>query len=427
MKYQIYIDDKDVTEFLIQLPIVWRRKSFQNRGLYLDINKFQFDNSSLYFSPDSNNSLFDSTDYNNNVVTLYYGSQKILENIIKTVNISDDGMYADIETMPKLSKYIDIKPEYDTWQKGNSGKVFPAGEYTTINSYPFETPAYAVKHLLEMCNFSDIDADTFARTTAKYVAVSAYIELFTIDGGVTLQAVLNLITEQLLLYIYPNLDGSIGMQHNFDFDNQVELTVENIISMQFLSEIQSYNDYYIEYDLFGWLRDREKDNVGYDYTKAITATANAGGGEVTVTSAAHGRTQGDIVSITGTTDYNGDFEIQSVATNTFNIIAAYTSSQTGNWYYRNIFKVFEVYDNIIKIANSASAEYIGELKINQNKRERKGIKIIIHIDNLQIIDFYTEILMTYFRHNWTQKSFEIFGIGIDIEKSQLNIEAYEIL
>lgn len=53
--------------------------------------------------------------------------------------------------------------------------------------------------------------------------------------------------------------------------------------------------------------------------KTITAFADAGGGQVTVTSVNHNIPTGNSVDITGTTSYNGNFQITNVTTNTFEI------------------------------------------------------------------------------------------------------------
>jgi len=66
-------------------------------------------------------------------------------------------------------------------------------------------------------------------------------------------------------------------------------------------------------------------------TGDITAFADAGGGEVTVTSAAHGRSNGERVEISGTTNYNGTFTIEDVTTDTFNIVDTWVATETGVW------------------------------------------------------------------------------------------------
>lgn len=54
-------------------------------------------------------------------------------------------------------------------------------------------------------------------------------------------------------------------------------------------------------------------------TAAITVFADAGDGQVTVTSAGHGLSNGDWVTITGTTNYQGVFQVANVDTDTFEI------------------------------------------------------------------------------------------------------------
>ncbi len=54
-------------------------------------------------------------------------------------------------------------------------------------------------------------------------------------------------------------------------------------------------------------------------TGAITAYVNGGGGKVTVSDAAHGLSNGDIITIRGTTNYNGVFTVSDVTTDAFNI------------------------------------------------------------------------------------------------------------
>jgi hypothetical protein len=67
-------------------------------------------------------------------------------------------------------------------------------------------------------------------------------------------------------------------------------------------------------------------------TGLVTVFANAGGGQVTVTSAGHGLATGDIVSITGTTNYNDIYQISNAQTNTFEITETWAGDDaTGTW------------------------------------------------------------------------------------------------
>lgn len=65
-------------------------------------------------------------------------------------------------------------------------------------------------------------------------------------------------------------------------------------------------------------------------TGIITAFADAGGGQVTVTSAGHGLSNGDIVWLLDDT-YTGKYTISNVATDTFEITTTFSGTSTGSW------------------------------------------------------------------------------------------------
>ena len=70
----------------------------------------------------------------------------------------------------------------------------------------------------------------------------------------------------------------------------------------------------------------------FETGKTISAYADATGGFTTATDAGHGRANGDTVTIAGTTNYNGEFTISSVATNTFNIEKTYVANDATGTY-----------------------------------------------------------------------------------------------
>jgi len=89
---------------------------------------------------------------------------------------------------------------------------------------------------------------------------------------------------------------------------------------------------------FYWYRDDGAGNW-LDLTifanAAITIFADSAtspGVKTTVTSVAHGLSNGDQVNITGTTSYNGNFEISNVTIDTFDITVVFVADDaTGNW------------------------------------------------------------------------------------------------
>jgi len=69
--------------------------------------------------------------------------------------------------------------------------------------------------------------------------------------------------------------------------------------------------------------------VGSSLAGSITGITDAGGGEIQVAVTSHGMVTGDYCFITGTTSYDGLYEVTKVNDNAFKVTATYTSSQTG--------------------------------------------------------------------------------------------------
>lgn len=65
---------------------------------------------------------------------------------------------------------------------------------------------------------------------------------------------------------------------------------------------------------------------------SITAFADQGNGRVRVTTAVHGRSAGQYVTISGTTNYNGTYQIKQVPnSDAFDITVAFVATETGTW------------------------------------------------------------------------------------------------
>lgn len=80
--------------------------------------------------------------------------------------------------------------------------------------------------------------------------------------------------------------------------------------------------------------------VDAESTDSITAFANGGGGKVDVTSVGHGLNTGDVVEITGTTNYNGTFTVIRQTADIFEITDTWVSDDaTGTWTKEGIFQI----------------------------------------------------------------------------------------
>lgn len=93
-------------------------------------------------------------------------------------------------------------------------------------------------------------------------------------------------------------------------------------------------------------------------TGSITAYADAGGGQVDVTSVGHGLSDGMTVTISGTTNYNGTFEIVFVSVDNFEIAATWNGDDaTGDWATSGADVVLPLgtAGNLVKILAEASA------------------------------------------------------------------------
>ena len=69
-----------------------------------------------------------------------------------------------------------------------------------------------------------------------------------------------------------------------------------------------------------------------EQTGAITAVSDAGGGQIDLDSTAHGFVAGNRITVSGTTDYNATYTVDSVPdADTIRVTATWTSDQTGTW------------------------------------------------------------------------------------------------
>ena len=95
-------------------------------------------------------------------------------------------------------------------------------------------------------------------------------------------------------------------------------------------------------------------------TGAITAFADYAGtvtGTTLVTSATHGLLNGNIVTILGTTNYNGAYAITKVDANTYYIVKAFVADDaTGNWYKPNSLRASANAAGVYRIEVSLTGE-----------------------------------------------------------------------
>jgi hypothetical protein len=70
----------------------------------------------------------------------------------------------------------------------------------------------------------------------------------------------------------------------------------------------------------------------FEISRNITAVADAGGGNITITSTGHALYAGDVITIAGTTSYNGTFTVVTrTDANNFTVTATFVATETGTF------------------------------------------------------------------------------------------------
>lgn len=120
---------------------------------------------------------------------------------------------------------------------------------------------------------------------------------------------------------------------------------------------------------------------------AITAFADGGSGTVTVTLANHGLNTGDKVVISGTTNYNGTFTLNSVTQNTFNITDTWVSNDGTGFC-------------VAIIAEHYISSKLGGSRISSLKKPRKITTYYAPVSNYSL----TQYERLNFETSWTTRT-----------------------
>jgi len=362
LKNEIFINDNDITDYVSHENFVNLKLSKANgqEGLKLPVNQITINNQGGEFTPGSGNSILDSDNYYNDIIKVNYNNQTVISDPIRKVSLTDKALKVNVEFYSEIQKYFDSFIEYVSWRRGNIDFQFPIAEYTTKNGYYFETPAYAIKHLLLIAGIDEayIDTDTFTRAHDYFTTNAVYIEIFANNFDLSLATVVNLIIEKCRCFLWFE-KGLIKFQAGNDYDNTVDIEIDNILDINNQSSLAAFNDYYIETDNWGWETDADNNDIGLPY--------------------------------------------------------------------RDILKKFEITDDIIKVADSTSAIYLGESMIRNYYKERYGYIITVPIDYFEVVNFFSLVRISFFRYAWTLKEFEVFEINYDIIGNKMKILLYEKL
>lgn len=132
------------------------------------------------------------------------------------------------------------------------------------------------------------------------------------------------------------LDGSNDPVLSFALSDQRPGPAMASLESEFL-EVSAVAGQTVGLSFYG--NDQGEIDLGFQYEvdwgdaplHAITTFADGSGGQVVVTSAAHGLANDDEITIVGTANYDGTYTVTNVATNTFEITASWSGTETGAW------------------------------------------------------------------------------------------------
>ena len=74
-------------------------------------------------------------------------------------------------------------------------------------------------------------------------------------------------------------------------------------------------------------------------TGAVASVADGPTGYITITDTAHGLLDGEMVYLTNSTDYDGQFIVANKTDNTFDVLETYVETRTCNWYQPSTLKI----------------------------------------------------------------------------------------
>lgn len=160
-----------------------------------------------------------------------------------------------------------------------------------------------------------------ARSIGGAAGVVAY-ESSRSASGITAHPIMRLTWKSFPPIGFEEVDDRLKVEPNPDDPEEPKLTWGAVRDVQDFSRYTLYRD-------TSPITDVSVTDI--TSTGAITAFADAGGGLVTVTDAGHGLLEGDTVNIRNTTNYNGFYIISNVTASTFDIVATWVATETGNW------------------------------------------------------------------------------------------------
>lgn len=231
----IKLNDYDISNIVVKFPVISTTKATAKSRAYSDYIEIEIISQQFY-------TLLD--DYINTIVIEVNGVQKFTGYLLKVIYLQDDRIRIVAGSLYSLKSKNNII--YQTNIRGDGITTFTAAEYFLDASIYYETPVYAVKHLLEIAGITDFDTASLSEANTNYVNNNIYCQLENEYIGYSLQQLLDKICTSFNLFFFTNNQGQIV----FDYNNSKTEIVLNNYEINQIDGLEFYNNYSIEKDDF---------------------------------------------------------------------------------------------------------------------------------------------------------------------------------
>ena len=362
------LNDEWITSRVTNFSTIRKSKSYLDKGVFINTIQVAVENTDGDFSPQAPGSIQEDNYIMSNTYQIYDDDLLLWKGYLSGYNSKNISLIS-LNCIGILGRFRKNRILYETWNRGDGTTTFAAGQYSqaTVNGFQsyWETPAYAIYHILRLAGYADADIDltSLSETNAAYVAGSCYIQVNATAPGLTPQYILNEISNKCFIYIFVRDNGTIAFQHNFDYStNSVSVVEKKFNRLDITESLDFINDWRIQIDGFTYEDDNGNNDAGLTY-----------------------RTEEGIT--------------QSFEADSYGIL---------------IFK------------NATSAAYIGDYAISNFHYKRLGIKIEFDLSDTSFT-LETGIKITSSARGWTDKLFEPFYFEYNTQKKKRILNCYEVV
>lgn len=361
-RYLINGQDLYALGYVSQLLNVGEKKTFRRDKLISNSYNFTVENYDNFFTPNNASSMFSGGSWMYSELQVYNRDNELIwDGILTGIDRNHNTKTAILKTKNKLFQYRNAKVSY--------------------TSTDWETPADAVKNIMDSLSFTGYNEASINTSSAQYVSAGCYIKCdINYEDDLTLQACIEKLADYGNADAYNHL-GNLYFVHWQEFTGGVSVSLDagerdKFKSLPIVTEVEAdiINDY----------------SIGYYGDLGVAAIDSA----------------------------NGD--IGSVSRSKYGIHSLLEMSSSN--------------EAQIVFKDLTSAVYIGEGYI---KRTQKNLstdpeplskyKFNLFADNKEWISLQSYFKLTLSDEDWTNKISEVFEFTISEDSDDIAVTAYEVI